>query len=438
MSAPPGAGRRAGVDLGEAGATGLRRVGGLVDQEFHPKLRGKQALRVFDQMRENDPVIGGVLFVIEHLIRQAVWRIEPAGAESGAEEAADLIEGALLRDMSHTWDDFLGESLSMLPFGWSVHEIVYKRRIGPHERDARRRSRFTDGRIGWRKLAPRAQSTVDEWTFGEDGGIDGFWQLAEPAFERVWLPIEKLLLFRPTSRLASPQGRSILRNAYRPWYFLTRLQEIEAIGIERDLAGFPVMQVPPSVMHPSADPEDRQIRQGAEKFVKRIRRDELEGAVVPSEIDPISGNPTGYKFGLLSTGGRRAIDVGAAIQRYEQRIAISVVADFMLLGTQDVGSWALSTSKINLFEKALLSVMGAIASPINRFAIPRLMRLNGVPEDRYPELKHGEVAAPPLPEIADFLTKLSGAGILLPDPTLRRKVREIAGLPEEEEETDET
>jgi hypothetical protein len=33
--------------------------------------------------------------------------------------------------MSHTFEDFITEALSMLGYGYSVHEIVYKRRLGP-------------------------------------------------------------------------------------------------------------------------------------------------------------------------------------------------------------------------------------------------------------------------------------------------------------------
>jgi hypothetical protein len=34
-------------------------------------------------------------------------------------------------DMSHTWDDMISEILTMLVYGWSWHEIVYKKRVGP-------------------------------------------------------------------------------------------------------------------------------------------------------------------------------------------------------------------------------------------------------------------------------------------------------------------
>lgn len=39
-------------------------------------------------------------------------------------------------------------------------------------------------------------------------------------------------------REKDPEGKSILRNAYRSWYFKKRIQEIEGIGIEATLLVF--------------------------------------------------------------------------------------------------------------------------------------------------------------------------------------------------------
>ena len=65
-----------------------------------------------------------------------------------------------------------------------------------------------------------------------------------PSYNLYTIPIDKALLFRTKSRKDNPEGRSILRNAYRSWYFKRRIQEVEGIGIERDLAGLPVMYAP--------------------------------------------------------------------------------------------------------------------------------------------------------------------------------------------------
>ena len=61
-----------------------------------------------------------------------------------------------------SWDDFISEVLSELIYGFSVHEIVYKVRRGPMERDLKFRSQFTDGKIGWQELPRVAQSTLKE------------------------------------------------------------------------------------------------------------------------------------------------------------------------------------------------------------------------------------------------------------------------------------
>ena len=86
------------------------------------------------------------------------------------------------QDMSQTWEDTISEILSFLPFGWSYHEIVYKRRLGDTE-DPTTRSRFNDGKIGVRKLPIRAQETLWEWKFDETGGIRGMIQLAPPTYK---------------------------------------------------------------------------------------------------------------------------------------------------------------------------------------------------------------------------------------------------------------
>jgi hypothetical protein len=60
----------------------------------------------------------------------------------------------------------------------------------------------------------------------------------------VFIPIEKMLLFRTTVQRNNPEGRSMLRTAYRPWRNKKRIEEIEGVGIERDLAGLPMARIP--------------------------------------------------------------------------------------------------------------------------------------------------------------------------------------------------
>ena len=55
----------------------------------------------------------------------------------------------------------------------------------------------------------------------------------------------------------------------------------------------------------------------------------------------------------MSTGGRRQFDTNAIIERYDTRMAMTVLADFIFLGHQSVGSFALSSDKTELFSMAI-------------------------------------------------------------------------------------
>ena len=143
--------------FGETGVTGLRRAGGYVQEEFLPKLAGYRAIQVYREMRDNDPVVGAILYAIDKLVRQVPWRVQPASTKLEDQKMAKFLESCLI-DMSTTWEDTISEILSMLAYGWSMHEIVYKRREGD-SRDSSKRSKFDDGLIGWRKLPIRSQET---------------------------------------------------------------------------------------------------------------------------------------------------------------------------------------------------------------------------------------------------------------------------------------
>lgn len=262
--------------LKELGRLGQKRYGGFFYEEFLKELQGRKGMAVFQEMSENDDTIGAILFSIEMLIRQATWDVQPGGSTPADQEARDFVFSCM-DDMSDTWSDTISEILSFLTYGWSAHEIVYKRRCGKRN-DPRLRSKYTDGLIGWQKLPIRSQDTLYEWLYDDHDNITGIVQNPPPDFGLIEIPIEKLLLFKTKSRKGNPEGRSILRNAYRDWYFKRRIQEIEGIGIERDLAGFPVLTAPEGIdIWSEEDPELQAAKASAERIVQNIRRDSLEG-----------------------------------------------------------------------------------------------------------------------------------------------------------------
>ena len=192
-------------------------------------------------------------------------------------------------------------------------------------------------------------------------------------------------------------------NSYRDWYFKRRIQEIEGIGIERDLAGLPVLIAPDGVDIWSDECKAELAK--AEAIVRSIRRDEREGIVL--------GN--GWQFTLTSTGGRRQFDTNQIIERYDTRMAMTVLADFVLLGHQNVGSFALSSDKTELFSVALGAFLDLICEVFNKQAIPRLIDINGehfAGITGYPTLIHGDIETQNLGELGQFVSQMVGIGAI--------------------------
>jgi hypothetical protein len=412
--------------LVELGVTGLKRTAGYIDEEFLPALRGRKAVKVYREMSTNDSMVGALLFAIDKLIREVEWKVVPADQTPDNANAAEFLESCM-NDMSQV--------LSMLAYGWSWHEIVYKRRLGPWEKDPKKKSKYDDGMIGIRKMPIRAQETLLRWGFDDAGGIRAMVQMAPPRYQATVLPIEKSLLFRTSISKGNPEGVSLLRNAYRSWYFKKRLEEFEAIGVERDLAGMPVARVPADFLQAMPGTDKAKTVDAFKKMVRGVRRDENEGLVLPSQFDRDTKQQL-FEFELMSAAGSRQFDTNAIIQRYEQRILMSVLADFILVGHEDTGSYSLHTDKTGIFRAALNAITKAIADTLNRHLVPRLFSANGWKPSELPTFEPSNIDPPDLDQLAQFITATAGAGMQwFPDPELEKFVRDIAHLPEMTDET---
>ena len=409
----------------EFGRINQRRYSGVFYEEFLPELQGAKGAAVYTEMADNDSTIGAITFAIENLMRNCKFTTEPASNKAKDKEAAEFVQGCM-DDMCVTWTDTLSEILSFITYGWSYHEIVYKRRMG-RKVNSPDSSKYDDGLIGWKKLPIRSQESLKEWKYKEHTddllGMEQ-WIMTDTDFDQVVIPIEKALHFVTRSRKQNPEGRSILRTAYHDYYFKRRIEEIEGIGIERDLAGFPVITGP--VDTDLWDTEDKDMQQAlavAETIVTNIRRDSREGLVLPD----------GWKLELLSTGSRRQFDTNQIIERYNKQIAMSVLTDFVLLGHESVGSFALADNKTKMFSLAVGTYLDIICEVFNNQAIPRLIELNsehfkGITD--YPKMKHGDIEDANLDKIGTFISQMVSAGILTPDDELEDYVRKIGNLPE--------
>lgn len=382
------------------GIIGLRTASGMVEEEFLYELRWPQAGKVYQEMSSNDAIVGGCLYLIETLVRQAKWHVKPATEDAGDKEAADFLESCMNDMQDQSWDDFISDALSMLTYGFSFHEIVYKVRRGPTEKDPKFKSNYTDGKIGWQELPIRSQASLSLWTYDKATGkviefVQDPGQVGQDG-QPVKIPLEGNLLFRTKANRGNPEGWSILRRAYRSWYFKRYIEELEGIGIERNLAGIPTLSPPPDVpLFDDKNDEMVKMLAWAQQLVSGLRQDKNHGVVLPN---------TDWKLELMGTGaGSKAMDTDTVIRRHETRIAMSMLSDILILGGDRTGSFALAESKQSLFIQSLQSIVNSIATTLNTKAVPVLFAVNGMTLEKLPMIVADELQVPSIKEIALLL-----------------------------------
>lgn len=233
------------VPLGELSTTGLRVSDGVIYEESDSKFVWPTLVSTCKVM-SRDETIYAANNAIKALIRRVRWKVDTP--EAAGEKTEQMIERekfiwSCMHDMEHSWSDFINEALSMMTYGFSLHEKVYKVRRGNSPK-LKYKSRYEDQKIGWAKLPSRGQDTVYKWHF-DDNYRDLVAVEQDLSFlvsksgnppklnHKVKIPINKLLHFKFDSQKGNPEGETPLKACYVPWKYKITIAEFEAIGVSR-------------------------------------------------------------------------------------------------------------------------------------------------------------------------------------------------------------
>jgi hypothetical protein len=411
----------------EIGRTGLRyTTKNIVDDELAPELRWPHSLTTFDKMK-SDPLVSGSLMMIKQYIRKVEWDIQPVGGVNASDEdkaTAEIIRDALFMRMARSWDQVVADILSFIEYGFSFHEPTYK---------------VYKGNFIWKDFPSRSQKTISGFKFDERGNLDQIKQcpanlagFTPKATTEIEIPYSRLLHFRTDSERNNPLGRSILKNAYYAWDKKTKLEYYEAVGIEREMNGLPVFRIPMEyfMADPQEDPDRYKVFQDFIRIGTNVRNNEQACLFLPSDTDETS-NKELFNFDLVASRGTRSIDTSKVIERYDYRIAQSMLSDFILMGSSSSGSFALSDNKIGTFIQTLEAYLEIIAEQFNRKAIPTLYRMNGWDDTRTCKLVHKPIGSASLADLGAFLQNVGG--FISADKHLENAIRKRADLPERDD-----
>ena len=403
------------IELGVSGKNTY--TGDIRADEFLQELKGKRAIQKYREMRDNNAIVGSIMYAVEQTLRDVKIEVKPADDSAVAKREAAFLQ-SVLDDMDHSLDDHISEALSYLTYGFSWFEVVYKRRAGDTV-SPKKNSKFEDGRIGIKKIAIRAPWTVEGFEVDQNTGeILGMYQEAGWGKTPAMIPTEKSVYYRTTSLNNDPSGRSVLRNAYVSYTYLNKIQSYEAIAIERELHGVPVGRMPAEYLSADATTDQANLRGQFERILRDLKNNEQGYALLPSDLYvDADGKPTSQRLmdvELITANGSRSIDIDPVVKRYQHDIARSLMAEFLMLGSGS-GSYALSKTKTDLFLRSLESYINTIVDVLNKQLVERLWQLNGLDWATMPKLVAGDVAPHDLREIASFLRNLNGAGIEVQD-----------------------
>lgn len=427
-------------EIGRSPNYGIYGWGG--DEILFPMLSGRELLVQMEIMAESDDTVGSAMFSMWSSISQVPFKhvAQIDGSDNDkdpkAREAAAFAD-TLLIDMKESFSDHLDNALRMIVMGTAPCEIVTKQRIGGTT------SRFNDKYWGIKSLPPRSALSISQWVYSDDGKeLIGMQQMAMPGSD-PFIPIEKLLHYRTTASMENPWGRPLFKNAYKAWRYKNKMQEIEALGAERELVGLPVFEMPDEVIEEAGEvdangaPTPAAIKaqskiQAAISAVRDTRLNKSGGLILPSDTYADEGNgdrTRKYNFRLVTTGGQRSIDIRQPIRDYDRAIARVVMQQFLQLGDRSTGSYGLSEDQSGMGVKALMALMGKICDEW-RTALVYVWRSNGFDMRFLPRLGYSQLTKEGLQQLGAFLSGLGRtAGLWETDVEARMGISKLLNLP---------
>lgn len=381
-----------------AGSSGIRIYAGYYAEEYliH-ELHGTEAADKYDEMRRSDGKIKMCLNAVKAPIIAADWNIEPASRKSKEfREHSRFIDHVLFRDMDKAFSKT--ERLSLCDFGLTASEVTHKPVFG--------HPIFGDY-IGLAGLHWRSPRSILYWRLDpRTGSIDHIHQLITGDLQRfVDIPGEFLLVDSLEKEGDLYEGVSLLRSCYGAWKRKNLYLLLLAIGMERNAVPTPTAEIPANMAN-TADYNN--LIAALENYT--------------SHQKSYMTYPAGWKLDFLKSSFDPE-KIIKCIDFENTEIVSAFSCNFMLLGSTQSGSRAVSMDQSEFFLGGIQYVADTACGSINHKLIPQLIKMKYGPQAAYPRLKISGISDKAGGELADALNKLATGQVIQPDDDLEAHVR---------------
>lgn len=384
-------------------------------EEYNPELVGQAGLIKYERMSKSDAAVRSALRAVKTPILGATWFVQPAHNDPLSVEIARFVSRNLTQYMTYQWSQVLWEALLMLNYGHYLFELVWDFRDVTTDSG-------TSRKVVLKKMAPRHPLDITQWGFDVHGGprfIEvfgpptgalsgvGFTSSSPFGGESVAIPIEKLAIFTFDWEGGDLRGISVLRSAYKHWFFRENLYKIDAIQKERHGIGIPIIKLPAGFTN-----NDRTL---AHELGANLRTNEKAHVVLPPNWELMFAKLEG-----------QPVDALESADHHMKMIYQNVLAQAIVAGT----SGGAAKEGMELFYKSTRYIADIVRGVMNKYVIPKLVLANW-PVDEFPELKVRRLGDTQEARTISFAVRnLIGAGVIQVDDRFEEWAREIIDAPQ--------
>lgn len=420
------------IALGEQGFIGLKTLSGKIFAEANTAFNYPYFIKTVNEIRHN-PTVGSAMNVYRMMLSRVNWRIVDHKDATDLDKERAAILRTMPDDMEGTWRGFIEEVIPYLEYGFGLHEKVLRRRL------LRNGSKYNDGVVGIKKLAPRNQDTIEKWIFSEDGseltGVEQNIQNIENNYRFVSrknvnglvpIPREKFLLFTASANRGNPQGNSIYKAIYLAYKTLCLVQDNELVGVAKDIQGILKIAIPPEYLAADASADKVAVKNAFQGIIDNYNAGTQRGLLVPNIFDD-QGNPL-FTYDLLEAKGTGKYDVEAIIKRLQGDILAALNVDILQLGNTGTGSFSLADAKTSILALAIDYRLREMAEVLNSDLIPTIYRANGWSLERLPKFEYEDIEEISLEAFGKFCQQVISVGGLEMDRPVMNRIREVFGV----------
>lgn len=424
------------IQLGEQGFVGLNTYSKRILEETQQPFRYPAFIKTVNDMR-NNPTVGSAMNVYRMMMSRVRWDVKPpTNATEIEKKRADTVR-SMMHDMDgQSWSQFIESVIPYLEYGFGIHEKVYRRRL------RRVGSKYNDGLVGLKRLAPRSQETITGWVFSDDGAdllkveqdINKLensirFESKKNSVGKVEIDRNKFLLFSASATKGNPEGNSIYKNIYLAFKRMELLQDQELIGVAKDVQGILKIAIPPRYLDPNASPEDQAAVKGFQTIIDNYNAGTQRGLLVPNMIDPDSKLPL-FTYDLMESKGGARHDIEAIIRRLQGDILSALSVDILKLGAEGTGSFSLAQEKTSVLAIAIDYRLREIAHVLNQDLMRSLYEMNGWSCENLPTFEYSDIEEVDLDTYSKAIQRILAVGGAECDRELFNRTRRVLGISE--------